>query len=110
MSKPPALLIAIPTYNRPHVLEPLVRQLAPIVDEFNHNAGSVAAGFPTTVAPIIQNGAGAVFIDNHPVTGNVRVDQLEEAYREGKTKAVMLAHALGNPLRPQRGAGLLPPA
>lgn len=58
---------------------------------------TVAAGFPTTVAPIIQNGAVAVFIDNDPVTGNLRVDQLEEAYCEGKTKAVMLAHALGNP-------------
>ena len=58
---------------------------------------TVAAGFPTTVAPIIQNGAVAVFIDSDPVTGNVRVDQLEAAYCEGKTKAVMLAHALGNP-------------
>jgi CDP-6-deoxy-D-xylo-4-hexulose-3-dehydrase len=58
---------------------------------------TVAAGFPTTVAPILQNGAVPVFIDNDPVTGNLRVDQLEPAYCEGKTKAVMLAHALGNP-------------
>lgn len=58
---------------------------------------TVAAGFPTTVAPIIQNGAVAVFVDNDPCTGNIRVDQLELAYREGKTKAVMMAHALGNP-------------
>lgn len=56
-----------------------------------------AAGFPTTVAPIIQNGAVPVFIDNHPVTGNADTRTLEEAYRPGKTKAVMLAHALGNP-------------
>lgn len=58
---------------------------------------TVAAGFPTTVAPILQNGAIPVFIDNDPATGNVRVDQLEAAHSPGKTKAVMLAHALGNP-------------
>ena len=56
-----------------------------------------AAGFPTTVAPIIQNGAVPVFIDNHPLTGNARMDQLEAAFCEGKTKAVMFAHTLGNP-------------
>ena len=56
-----------------------------------------AAGFPTTVAPIIQNGAVPVFIDNDPITGNARMEQLELAYSEGKTKAVMFAHALGNP-------------
>ena len=56
-----------------------------------------AAGFPTTVAPIIQNGAVPVFLDNDPVTGNARLDQLEEAYVPGKTKAVMIAHTLGNP-------------
>ncbi len=58
---------------------------------------TVAAGFPTTVAPIIQLGAVAVFIDNDPTTGNVRPEQLESAYVAGKTKAVMIAHALGNP-------------
>jgi len=58
---------------------------------------TVAAGFPTTVAPIVQVGAVPVFIDNDPVTGNVRVDQLEPAFCEGKTKAVMIAHTLGNP-------------
>jgi CDP-4-dehydro-6-deoxyglucose reductase, E1 len=58
---------------------------------------TVAAGFPTTVAPIIQCGAVPVFIDNDPATGNARVEQLEAAYATGKTKAVMLAHALGNP-------------
>ena len=56
-----------------------------------------AAGFPTTVAPIIQNGAVPVFIDNNPITGNARMEQLELAYSEDKTKAVMFAHALGNP-------------
>jgi CDP-6-deoxy-D-xylo-4-hexulose-3-dehydrase len=58
---------------------------------------TVAAGFPTTVAPIVQVGAVPVFIDADPITGNARCDQLEAAYCPGKTKAVMMAHALGNP-------------
>lgn len=58
---------------------------------------TVAAGFPTTVAPIIQCGAVPVFIDNDPLTGNLKVDRLESAYVPGKTKAVMMAHTLGNP-------------
>ncbi len=58
---------------------------------------TVAAGFPTTVAPILQSGAVPVFLDNNPVTGNIATDRLEEAFVPGKTKAVMLAHALGNP-------------
>jgi CDP-6-deoxy-D-xylo-4-hexulose-3-dehydrase len=58
---------------------------------------TVAAGFPTTVAPILQNGAVPVFIDNDPATGNIRAEQLESAFSPGKTKAVMIAHALGNP-------------
>jgi CDP-6-deoxy-D-xylo-4-hexulose-3-dehydrase len=56
-----------------------------------------AAGFPTTVTPIVQHGCVPVFIDNDPVTGNARVEQLEDAYVPGRTKAVMMAHALGNP-------------
>jgi CDP-6-deoxy-D-xylo-4-hexulose-3-dehydrase len=58
---------------------------------------TVAAGFPTTVAPIIQNGCVPVFIDNDPVTLNARVEQLDYAYSPGKTRAVMMAHTLGNP-------------
>jgi CDP-6-deoxy-D-xylo-4-hexulose-3-dehydrase len=58
---------------------------------------TVAAGFPTTVAPIIQNGCVPVFIDNDPATLNGRVDQLDDAYVPGKTRAVMMAHTLGNP-------------
>lgn len=58
---------------------------------------TVAAGFPTTVTPILQLGAVPVFIDNNPATGNIRPEQLESAYTAGKTKAVMIAHALGNP-------------
>ncbi len=58
---------------------------------------TVAAGFPTTVAPILQNGLVPVFLDNDPLTLNGRVDQLEAALVPGKTKAVMMAHTLGNP-------------
>lgn len=58
---------------------------------------TAAAGFPTTVAPIVQNGCVPVFIDVDPVTLNARIDQLEEVYSPGKTKAVFMAHTLGNP-------------
>jgi CDP-6-deoxy-D-xylo-4-hexulose-3-dehydrase len=58
---------------------------------------TVAAGFPTTAAPIVQFGAIPVFLDNDPVTGNIRIDHLDAAFSPGKTKAVMIAHALGNP-------------
>ena len=49
------------------------------------------------MAPISQVGAIPVFVDADVTTGNVCSDQLEEAFTEGKTKAVMLAHALGIP-------------
>ncbi len=58
---------------------------------------TVAAGFPTTVAPIVQCGAIPVFIDAKVSTGNANCALLESAYSPGKTKAVMMAHALGNP-------------
>ncbi|HTL74319.1 MAG TPA: lipopolysaccharide biosynthesis protein RfbH [bacterium] len=58
---------------------------------------TAAAGFPTTVAPILQNGCVPVFIDNDPSTLNARPDQLEAAFSPGKTKALMMAHTLGNP-------------
>lgn len=57
---------------------------------------TVAAAFPTTVAPIIQYGAVPVFVDVEIETANVDVSMLEEALSK-KTKAVMLAHTLGNP-------------
>ena len=50
---------------------------------------TVASGFPTTVAPIVQVGAVPVFIDADPVTGNARCEQLVEAYTPGKTKQKM---------------------
>lgn len=57
---------------------------------------TVAAGFPTTVAPLIQYGAVPVFVDVTIPQYNIDVTKLEAAYSE-KTKAVMLAHTLGNP-------------
>lgn len=57
---------------------------------------TVAAGFPTTVAPIIQYGAIPVFVDVTLPTYNIDVNQLETALSD-KTKAVMIAHTLGNP-------------
>jgi len=56
----------------------------------------VAAGFPTTVNPIIQFGAVPVFVDVDLATHNIDVSKLEAAISP-KTKAIMLAHALGNP-------------
>jgi CDP-6-deoxy-D-xylo-4-hexulose-3-dehydrase len=61
---------------------------------------AVAAAFPTTVAPIIQFGAIPVFVDVTIPEYNIDVEQLEAAY-SGKTKAVMLAHTLGNPFEIQ---------
>ena len=57
---------------------------------------TVAAGFPTTVTPMIQYGGVPVFVDVTIPQYNIDVTMLENAYSE-KTKAVMLAHTLGNP-------------
>lgn len=57
---------------------------------------TVAAGFPTTVTPIIQYGAVPVFVDITLPTYNIDCVQLEQALSE-RTRAVMLAHTLGNP-------------
>src|SRR6185437_1958274 len=57
---------------------------------------TVAAGFPTTVNPILQNGLVPVFVDVEVPTYNIDATQLEAA-RSGRTRAVMVAHTLGNP-------------
>ena len=57
---------------------------------------TVAAGFPTTITPIINYGAVPVFVDVRIPQYNIDVTRLEEALSE-KTKAVMIAHTLGNP-------------
>ena len=57
---------------------------------------TVAAGFPTTVTPMIQYGAVPVFVDITVPQYNINVEQLEQVVSD-KTKAVMIAHTLGNP-------------
>ena len=57
---------------------------------------TVAAGFPTTINPIIQYGAVPVFVDVTIPQYNIDVTKLEDAL-SGRTKAVMIAHTLGNP-------------
>ena len=57
---------------------------------------TVACGFPTTVTPVIQYGAIPVFVDVTIPQYNIDVTMMEAAYSE-KTKAVMIAHTLGNP-------------
>ena len=57
---------------------------------------TVATGFPTTVAPAVQQGLIPVFVDVDPRTANVDVTRLEDAVSD-RTRAVILAHTLGNP-------------
>ena len=73
---------------------------SPLLKERRINRGdeviTVAAGFPTTIASIIQYGAVPVFVDMTIPQYNIDVTQLEDALSD-KTKAVMIAHTLGNP-------------
>jgi len=85
-----ANLVALATLTSPKL--PALQRIRP-----GDEVITVAAGFPTTVAPILQLGAVPVFIDNDPITGNAVVQQLADAYVPGKTKAVVMAHTLGNP-------------
>lgn len=62
---------------------------------------TVAAGFPTTVSPIVQYGAIPVFVDIDPATVNIDPELLEQALSP-RTKAVMVAHTLGNPFDLER--------
>jgi CDP-6-deoxy-D-xylo-4-hexulose-3-dehydrase len=64
---------------------------------------TVAAGFPTTLNPIIQNGLVPVLVDVEIPTYNIDVDQLEAALSE-RTRAVIVAHTLGNPFEAERVA------
>lgn len=83
-----ANLIAFMTLTSPLLKE---RQILP-----GDEVITVACGFPTTVTPIIQYGAVPVFVDVTIPQYNIDVTLLEKAYSP-KTKAVMLAHTLGNP-------------
>ena len=73
---------------------------SPLLKDRKINRGdeviTVAAGFPTTVAPVIQYGAVPVFVDVTIPQYNIDVSKLEAAL-SSKTKAVMIAHTLGNP-------------
>lgn len=83
-----ANLVAFMTLTSPLLGERRIRRGDEII--------TVAAGFPTTVTPAIQYGAVPVFVDVTIPQYNIDVTMLEEAYSE-KTKAVMIAHTLGNP-------------
>jgi len=66
----------------------------------------VAAGFPTTVNPIVQFGAIPVFVDVDMKTHNINADLVEAAITP-KTKAIMLAHTLGNPFDLEKNQSLM---
>ena len=83
-----ANLVAFMTLTSPLLGERAVRRGDEVI--------TVAAGFPTTVTPMIQYGAVPVFVDVTIPQYNIDVTQLEKALSE-KTKAVMVAHTLGNP-------------
>jgi CDP-4-dehydro-6-deoxyglucose reductase, E1 len=83
-----ANLVALAALTSPTLGE---RQLRP-----GDEVITVAAGFPTTVNPSIQHQLVPVFVDAHLPTYNIDVTQLEAAYSP-KTKAIMIAHTLGNP-------------
>jgi len=58
---------------------------------------TAAVGFPTTVSGLVQNGIVPVFVDINPVSLTPDVELIEQAVVEGKTKGIILAHALGSP-------------
>ena len=88
-----ANLVAFSTLTSPKLKERAISKGDEVI--------SVAAGFPTTVNPIIQFGAIPVFIDVKIPTYNIDENLVEEAITS-KTKAIMLAHTLGNPFNIKR--------
>jgi CDP-6-deoxy-D-xylo-4-hexulose-3-dehydrase len=83
-----ANLVAFSTLTSPKLGERAIKKGDEVI--------GVAAGFPTTVNPIIQFGAVPVFVDVDPLTHNIDASKIEAAISP-KTKAIMLAHSLGNP-------------
>jgi CDP-6-deoxy-D-xylo-4-hexulose-3-dehydrase len=83
-----ANLVAFSTLTSPKLGERAIKKGDEVI--------GVAAGFPTTVNPIVQFGAVPVFVDVDIRTHNVNADLIEAAITP-RTKAIMLAHALGNP-------------
>ena len=88
-----ANLVAFSTLTSPKLGEKAIKKGDEVV--------GVAAGFPTTVNPIIQFGAVPVFVDVDLKTHNINTDLIEGAITP-KTRAIMLAHTLGNPFNLQR--------
>ncbi len=82
-----ANLIAFETLTSPLLKEKRIKKGDEVI--------TVACGFPTTIAPIIQYGAVPVFLDMDIPTYNIKVEDLENARTE-KTRAIFLAHTLGN--------------
>lgn len=83
-----ANLVAFSTLTSPKLGERAIKQGDEVI--------GVAAGFPTTVNPIVQFGAVPVFVDVDKYTHNIDATKIEAAI-SSKTKAIMLAHSLGNP-------------
>lgn len=83
-----ANLVAFSTLTSPRLGERAIKKGDEVI--------GVAAGFPTTVNPIVQFGAVPVFVDVEMSTHNINADLIEDAISP-KTKAIMLAHTLGNP-------------
>jgi CDP-4-dehydro-6-deoxyglucose reductase, E1 len=83
-----ANLVAFNTLTSPELGERAIKQGDEVI--------SVAAGFPTTVNPILQFGSVPVFVDIRLDTYNIDVSRIEPAI-SSKTKAIMVAHTLGNP-------------
>ena len=83
-----ANLVAFNTLTSPKLGERAIKKGDEVI--------GVAAGFPTTVNPILQFGAVPVFVDVDPLTHNIDANKIETAIGP-KTKAIMLAHTLGNP-------------
>ena len=83
-----ANLVAFSTLTSPKLGDRAIRQGDEVI--------GVAAGFPTTVNPILQFGAVPVFVDVDHLTHNIDASKIEVAISP-KTKAIMLAHSLGNP-------------
>ena len=88
-----ANLVAFATLTSPKLKERAIKKGDEVI--------TVAAGFPTTVNPIVQMGAVPVFVDIDIGTHNIDPDLIESAITS-KTKAIVLAHTLGNPFNARR--------
>ena len=92
-----ANLVAFSTLTSPKLGERAIQKGDEVI--------GVAAGFPTTVNPILQFGAVPVFVDVDALTHNIDASKIEAAIGP-KTKAIMLAHSLGNPFNLDVVSGL----